>query len=172
MDDPLELAIRRRLYALVQEYPGLHVREAARQLGTSMALVEYHLRLLTETGLVLVAKEDGYARLYPAEGPAPKPGEREAVGLLRQRHPLRITLVLLDDGPAKHKDLAEATGLGKSTLSFHLRKLEDAGLVARDGEGRFAVVDARRVLRLLLAYPPTKDLRDAFADLWLSLYGE
>jgi predicted transcriptional regulator len=172
MDDPLELAIRRRLYAIVKEYPGIHVREAARQLGTSMALVEYHLALLREHGLVTVSKEDRYARLYPSDAPAPGPGEREKVGLLRQRLPLRITLTLLDDGPTKHKDLADGLGLGKSTLSFHLRKLEAAGLVARDAEGRFAVVEPARVLRLLLAFPPTRDLRQAFADVWLSLYGD
>jgi predicted transcriptional regulator len=172
MDDPLELATRRRLYAVVKEYPGIHVREAARQLGTSMALVEYHLALLRQHGLVSVSKEDGYARLYPADAPAPSAAEREQVGLLRQRLPLRVTLTLLDDGPAKHKDLAEALGLGKSTLSFHLRKLEAAGLVVRDPEGRFAVKDPPAVLRLLLAYPPTRDLRQAFADVWLSLYGD
>lgn len=172
MDDPLELAIRRRLYAVVREYPGIHIREAARQLGTSMALVEYHLALLREHGLVTVEKEDRYARLYPTDAPAPGPGEREQVGLLRQRLPLRITLTLLDDGPTKHKDLADGLGLGKSTLSFHLRKLEAAGLVARGDEGRFAVREPARVLRLLVAFPPTRDLRQAFADVWLSLYGD
>jgi predicted transcriptional regulator len=172
MDDPLELAIRRRLYATVRDYPGIHVREAARQLGTSMALVEYHLGLLREHGLVTVQKDDGYARLYPTDAPAPSPAEREKVGLLRQRLPLRITLTLLDDGPTKHKELAEALGLGNSTLSFHLRKLEAAGLVARDAQGRFAVREPARVLRLLVAYPPTEDLRQAFADLWLALYGD
>jgi predicted transcriptional regulator len=171
MDDPLQLDIRRRLYALVQSYPGVHVREAARQLGTSMALVEYHLNLLREHGLVTVQKDDRYARLYPVDAPAPKPADREAVGLLRQRLPLRITLCLLDDGPQKHKDLAEALGLGKSTLSFHLRKLEAAGLVRKADDGSFAAKEPSRVLRLLLAFPPTKDLRDEFADVWLSLYG-
>jgi predicted transcriptional regulator len=172
MDDPLALVIRRRLYALVREYPGVHVREAARQLGTSLALVEYHLTLLRGHGLVTVAKDDGYARLYPTDLPAPRPAEREQVGLLRQRLPLRITLTLLDDGPTKHKELADALGLGKSTLSFHLRKREGAGLVGRDDAGRFAVREPARVLRLLLAYPPTRDLRQAFADVWLSLYGD
>jgi DNA-binding transcriptional ArsR family regulator len=169
--DPLQLDIRRRLFALVKEYPGIHVREAARQLGTSMALVEYHLGLLREHGLVTVQKDDRYARLYPLDAPAPRPPDREAVGLLRQRVPLRVTLALLDDGPQKHKDLCEALGLGKSTLSFHLRKLEAAGLVAKRDDGSFAVKDPPRVLRLLLAFPPTKTLRDEFADVWLSLYG-
>lgn len=172
MPDPLQLAIRRRLFALVKEYPGIHVREAARQLGTSMALVEYHLGLLRGHGLVTVQKDDRYARIYPVDAPAPRPADREAVGLLRQRLPLRITLSLLDDGPQKHKDLAETLGLGKSTLSFHLRKLEAAGLVEKQDDGSFAARDPPRVLRLLLAFPPTKTLREEFAKVWLSLYGE
>ena len=89
-----------------------------------------------------------------------------------ERLPLQVTLHLLHKGPAKHKDLADALGMGKSKLSFHLRKLEAAGIVAKDGEGRFGVTDAPRVERLLTAFPPTKDLRDEFADVWLNLYGE
>jgi DNA-binding transcriptional ArsR family regulator len=171
-DDLLALDMRRRLVATVREYPGIHVREAARQLGTSLALVEYHLALLRQAGLVAVEKDERYVRLYPKDAAAPTQAERAAVAVLRERLPLQVTLHLLHQGPAKHKDLAEALGMGKSKLSFHLRKLEAAGIVARDGDGRFAVADAPRVERLLTAFPPTKDLRDEFADVWLGLYGE
>lgn len=171
-DPLLGLEMRRRLYATVRQYPGLHVREAARQLGTSLALVEYHLAKMRDSGLVTVEKDDRYARIYPRDAAAPDPRDRAAVAVLRERLPLQVTLRLLDQGPAKHKGLAEALGMGKSKLSFHLRKLEAAGLVAKDMEGRFAVVDPSRVQRLLLAYPPTQDLRDEFADVWLALYGE
>jgi DNA-binding transcriptional ArsR family regulator len=171
-DPLLDLDMRRRLYATVREFPGIHVREAARQLGTSLALVEYHLPLLRDHGLVTVEKDDRYARIYPKDAGAPDPRDRAAVGVLRERLPLQVTLRLLDAGASKHKDLAEALGMGKSKLSFHLRKLEAAGIVEKDAEGRFGVADARRVQRLLLAFPPTKDLREEFADVWLSLYGD
>lgn len=169
----LDLDMRRRLYATVREYPGIHVREAARQLGTSQALVEYHLALLRDNGLVTVEKEDRYARLYARDaGAAPDKKDRAAVAVLRERLPLQVVLRLLDGGPAKHKDLADALGMGKSKLSFHLRKLEAAGVVAKDAEGRFAIADPKRVQRLLAAYPPTQDLREEFADVWLGLYGD
>ena len=168
----LDLDMRRRLYAVVREYPGIHVREAARQIGTSQALVEYHLALLRDNGLVTVEKDDRYARLYAKDAAAaPDRKDRAAVAVLRERLPLQVTLRLLDQGAAKHKDLAEALGMGKSKLSFHLRKLEAAGIVTKDAEGRFAVQDPKRVQRLLATYPPTKDLREEFADVWLDLYG-
>jgi predicted transcriptional regulator len=168
----LELEMRRRLYALVQDYPGIHVREAARQLETSQALVEYHVGLLQEHGLVTVERHDRYARLFAAGAPKQSPGDRAKLSLLRERWPLRVTLHLLDHGAVKHKDLAEALDLGKSKLSFHLRKLEAAGLVAKDADGRFGVVQPQAVRGLLDAFPPTKDLREEFADVWLSLYGD
>src|SRR5687767_9978262 len=171
-DPLLEVEMRRRLYATVRQYPGIHVREAARQLDTSLALVEYHLTLLRDHGLVSVEKDDRYARLYPREAGAPDKKDRAAIAVLRERLPLQITLHLLDQGATKHKDLADALGMGKSKLSFHLRKLEAAGVVVKDDEGRFAAADATRLQRLLAAYPPTQDLRTAFADVWLALYGD
>jgi predicted transcriptional regulator len=172
-DPLLQLDMRRRLYAVVREFPGIHVREAARQLDTSLALVEYHLALLREHGLVTVNKDDRYTRIYPKDADAaPDKQDRSAVAVLRERLPLQVTLHLLDQGATKHKDLADALGMGKSKLSFHLRKLEAAGVVAKDDEGRFAVREPARLQRLLAAFPPTMDLREEFADVWLSLYGD
>ena len=169
----LDLEMRRRFVALVAAYPGLHVREAARQLGTSTALVEYHLGLLLEAGLVEAKRDERYVRVYPVTGPRPTDEERRLLALLREKLPLRVTLFLLDRGePAKHGEIADALGLGKSKLSFHLRKLEAAGLVAKAADGQFEAVDPKRVQRLLWTYQPTPDLRQEFADVWLSLYGD
>jgi DNA-binding transcriptional ArsR family regulator len=169
----LDLEMRRRLLATVASYPGLHVREAARQLGTSLALVEYHVGLLEEAGLVAVRRDDRYARLFAVQGPGPTEDERRVLGLLRAKLPLRITLYLLDRGEsAKHGEVADALGLGKSKLSFHLRKLEAAGLVGRDDDGGLRVLQPKRVQRLLWTYQPTPDLREEFAKLWLGLYGD
>lgn len=168
----LDLDMRRRLVALVAAYPGLHVREAARQLETSMALVEYHLALLTEAKLVEVRKDERYARLYPVQGPRPSDAEADLLALLRERLPLRITLFLLDRAePVKHGEIAGALKLSKSKLSFHLRKLEAAHIVRKTPEGSFEVVRPREVQRLLWTYQPTPDLRQEFAAVWLALYG-
>jgi DNA-binding transcriptional ArsR family regulator len=175
MADLLDLATRRRLYALIQAYPGLHIREAARQLDTSVALVEYHAAILRESGLVREERDERYVRLYAvaAGHEGPSDAERRALQVLRERLPLRITLHLLDhDAPQQHKDICAALELGKSKLSFHLRKLEAAGVAVKAPDGRFTVRDRARLLRLLLSYQPTPDLREEFADVWLSLYGD
>lgn len=173
-DAILELKMRRRLYQLVMEYPGLHVRELARQLDTSASLVEYHLNHLLDRGLVSDMREDRYQRIYPTEGQAALLGdqERRTLGLLRERLPLSILLYLLDqDGAvAKHKDICAALGLGKSKLTFHLKKLQAAGVVEKTPDASFQVVRPELVSWLMVAYQPTPDMKQEFADLWLALY--
>ncbi len=173
MGGPLDLDIRRRIYATIQAYPGLHVRELARQLETSVALVEYHLAILGQNGLVRVERDERYARLFAkGDAAAPSARERDALGALRAKLPLQITLYLLDQEEAvQHKRICDDLGLGKSKLSFHLRKLEAAGVVRKSADGRFEPADRARLLALLLAYQPTPDMRTEFADLWASLYG-
>jgi DNA-binding transcriptional ArsR family regulator len=61
--------------------------------------------------------------------------------------------------------------MGKSTLSFHLRRLEKAGLVENRDDG-YALRDPEAVGRLLSENQPTPDLLDRFSNLWDDLYGE
>ncbi len=160
MTDPM----RDRILQLVQEYPGLHLREVARQLDTSIALVEYHIPGLEEEGLVDRVEADGVHRIYPV-------GEvDERLAVLRDAKRLHIALRLLDGGTMRHIEIARATGMGKSTVSFHLRRMEDAGITARTDDG-ITLVDPRRIRRLLDRHQPTPDLVDRFTDLWGDLYG-
>ncbi len=172
MTDVLDLGMRRRIYALVQGYPGIHVREAARQLDTSMALIEYHVAVLEQHGLVMRERDDNHIRLY-ASASTPAPADRAKLGVLRERLPLQVSLYLLDRGEGvAHGRIAQDLGMGKSKLSFHLRKLEAAGIVRKQDDGQFALIDGPGLQRLLLEHEPTPELRRDFADVWLKLYGD
>ena len=164
MTDP---PMRRRIRQAVEDYPGLHLRELARHLGTSVALVEYHVPFLVTQGLVERVEEGNLHRLYPAALPQ---RDRARLAALRDRAGLQVVMVLLDRGPLRHGALAKATRLGKSTLSFRLRRLEEAGLVAQ-ADGAYAAVAPAELRRLLARHRPTPDLMDRFAGLWSDLYG-
>ena len=172
-DHLLDLEARRRLFQLVQEYPGIHEREAARQLGTSQALINFHRAILEENGLLKIERGDGTLRLYVrASASSPTPEERRILAALRNRRNLQLTLVLLNLGrPAKHGELAEASAMAKSKVSFYLRKLEGAGLVTKTGQGLFAITEPRKIHRVLTQFRPTPDLVQEFSDLWTALYG-
>jgi len=165
-----EDTVRDRLLAIVEAYPGLHVRELARQLDTSVALVEYHLEGLR--GLVELRADGRYRRAYLRGAGQVPATDRRALDLLRRRWPLRIVMEVLQQGPLRHADLADRLALGKSKLSFHLRALEEAGVLAKDATGATLVRNPDRIRRLLERWRPTPDLLSEYEEAWDALYGK
>ena len=168
--------MRRRILSLVNQYPGLHLRELQRRAQTSAMLVEYHLNVLERLGLVTSQEEGGYRRFFPARDAKVPLGrtEKQWLGLLRQPVPLGIALFLIENPGAAHKDIADVVPVTKSTLTYHLKNMESAGLVVREplGVGReFRLQDAEKVLALLRAYQPTPDLVAAYGDMWAQIFG-
>lgn len=170
----LELDSRRSLFSLVRERPGLHLRELERRLEMRVALLEHHLRVLIRAGMVEEVKEGGYTRFFPIDSGSRRPDgiQRRRIGLLRHNLRLRVVLNLLATDVARHSDIAAALRVAPSKLSYHLRKLEDGGLVIRVEQGTekgFALADRDEVLRLLIEYGLAADLFDDISDLWQDL---
>lgn len=174
-EDPERGTIRRSVYDAVRRYPGIHVRGLERALAVSAQLANYHLKRLVEEGFVEGHEQGGYTRYYPtSKGKGAKVTAKDlpVVGLLREEAPLHIVLLLLDHGPQTHAELVERAGGAKSTMSYHLHKLAEMGVVERvPTSPKLRLAERDRIYRLLLTYTPTPDLRDAFADLFDDLYG-
>lgn len=169
----LEVEVRRRIFHIVQEYPGLHIREIQRHAQVEYPLCDYHLRQLEKHRLVTSLEEGGYKRYFPAAGFAERPlteNEKRIVASLRRKVPLRVVLTLLD-GPVRHAELASKIGVSKSTTSYHLRQLETVGIVSLDPVTKgYRLVDPAAIGLLLHSVKPHRSGLDAFADAWLDLY--
>lgn len=170
------VGVRQRVYDAVRRFPGIHVRELERQTKESAALCQYHLEKLVAEKLVEGHDQGGYTRYFPtAKGKAASvtPRDQETLGLLRENVPLHIVLVLLDDEPLSHTEIVAKVDVAKSTVSYHLAKLAEGGIVDREpGTKKLRLVDRERTYRLLLMYRPTPTLIEAFGELWGGLYGE
>lgn len=132
-DELLDHDERRSIYEMVQTEPGLSVSEVMERRGTAWGQTVYHLERLTEAGLLDEEPDGRYRRFYPV---GLDPGEREAVGLLREESPRRIVEHLVENPASIQKEIASAVGLASSTVSKHLRRLEERGLVERAEDGR------------------------------------
>lgn len=171
-----DVETRRRILATVSRYPGLHLREIQRNVSTSARLAEYHLNRLEDLDLVTSIQEGGYRRFFPTqqERGALSRAEKSWLGLLRQEVPLGVTLHLLEHGTARHGELLEVVDVSKSTLSHHLKKMQESGLVERRPPGtgrRLALADRDRVLALLRAHRPVPDLVSAYGRMWEAIFG-
>ena len=167
-------AARGRIVERVRADPGVHFNALVRGLDMAPGQVQYHLRRLLGDRLVA---EDCYGRThyYP---PSFDAWERRALALLRRETSADVVSVLLESGETPATEVAERVGIARSTLSWHLDRLVDVGLVTerRDPRGRVVLELGRpeRTARLLRRARPTLPDRlvDRFTRLVDSLLGE
>ena len=169
----MDVGMRQRILTTINRYPGLHLREIQRRIGSSVHLIEHHVNVLERQGLATSRDEGGYRRFFPANGPRSALDDRERVwlGILRQNVPLGIALHLLDKGSALHGEIADIVPVTKSTLTYHLKNMERVGLITRDGSRAIRLVEGERVLAILRAYHPTPDLIASWGEMWADIVG-
>lgn len=169
-----EGSTRARIFRQIVTTPGLHQRELARQVELRPGHVEHHLRHLVRGGLVWTIEEGGYVRYFARHDAAPDAPhigvlDGRLLSVLRQPRPLQIVGVVLRSDAPSLGEIAAATGISAGTLTYHVQKLEAAGIVTRERDGRhwrLRIVDRERVTALLLAHAPPPDLVEGFSSLW------
>lgn len=170
MDDPeFDLESRREIFQAINDAPGIHVRALLRRLEYAKGTVQYHLRWLHAHDLVESERDGEFTRYYPAHELDPL--DKRTLSELRRSYSREIIAHLVTDGPLTTTELAERVGKSRSTVSWHLSRLHDAGLVAKRREGRrveYALVDEERVLKLYAIYKEgfTDRLLDNVLDVW------
>ena len=115
---------------LIEENPGLHLAKIAEMLNMSSQLAEYHLLNLEKINLIIgiKGKNKYYKRYYVKEGEIGR-DEKKILSLLRQEHLIKIVLLILKNPSIKHKQLLENLDIVASTLSYHLKKLEEYDII-------------------------------------------
>ncbi len=166
----IEVENRKKIYQLIERFPGLHMREIKRRTDMSINLVRYHLDQLKKYRIVDEVQKDDYKRYYPRKGGMKVDAwDKKYLALLRERIPLFVVVFLLDQGePSTHGEIKTELDLAASTLSYHLNKMQKKGLLVKK-EKKYWLTDPERIANLLIKYQPPKDVIEEFIDLWDSL---
>jgi len=168
LDDALDLESRRTIYEMIRSRPGTFLREMERELGMQVGMLSYHLRVLTEAGMIRAEQEGNHLRYFPADGFILN--DRKALSYLRNRTARAILIHVLDRGPVGFTELLGPVGVSKSTLSYHLKRLAAAGLIViKKGEGTtVSASDPERLVNLLVwvREDVERDSADAMIDVW------
>ena len=171
MTDRPELETRKRVYDLVVNNPGVHLREIERLSDFPLGVVRYHLDRLQLEGLIF-AKEDRYFKRFFPKGRIPNvPTETFAV--LRQDSLRKVVLYLLNNPGSTHQSIKNALGLPPSTLSTYLSILLGKDVLRRERRGKenlYFVADEENVMKVLLVYRPS--FLDKLVDHAISMYLE
>jgi DNA-binding MarR family transcriptional regulator len=145
-DEPLAHDTRGALYEHVQANPGTYLSafEDEVEVDATFGTIRYHLKILEREGLVVSEKVNAKRRYYPV-GTSPN-----ALQIALESDATRSVLEALAEDPDSVTGLADRIDRHPSTVTHHLDRLEEDGLVERERDGRAVTArltpGARRML--------------------------
>jgi predicted transcriptional regulator len=131
-ENVLDTEIRKHLYEYIDEYPGSHLREIARELDLKPSNAAWHLRKLEQTNLVRSRAIGGKKVYYLVEGGVEAKQRAVAESILRNQN-ARDIMQYLSEYPGKHLlEIAHALTINHHVVKWHINKLYEAELIEGD----------------------------------------
>ena len=131
-ENVLETVVRKNLYEYLDEFPGSHLREIARELNLKPSNAAWHLRKLEQTNLIRSRLIGGKKVFYLVEGGVETRKLAIAESILRNENAKSI-MDYLASHPGKHLlEISQALGLNHHVVKWHLKKMYEAELVDGD----------------------------------------
>lgn len=129
--DVLDHDDRRAVVAFVRDSPGRPLADVGKQLGLPRSTLRYHVRILEEEQELVTQTVLGRRRLFPARLESPP----AVVAAMQDAATRRVLLTLARIEPATMSRVADELEKAPSTVSYHLTRLENANVVARERDG-------------------------------------
>lgn len=127
--NPLDHEIRAELHSIVSQSPGLSLALLARRSSQPRSTIRYHVKVLESEQTVQRSDVWGKSRLFPLETAS----DEFAFHAIEHESRLReITGVIAEQEPATVTEIADEVDRAASTVSYHLGRLEDAGVIERE----------------------------------------
>ncbi|MFA4860506.1 winged helix-turn-helix transcriptional regulator [Methanoregula sp.] len=133
----LASSIRNTLYTTILLQPGISFVELLQEIGLSRGALTYHITLMRISGKIVLLESPGITS-YFENSDRYTPGEREVLKYLRQETERRILLTLARNPLMSRRDFEQILGVSGPTVTWHMKRLIDAGLMSHHKEGRFA----------------------------------
>lgn len=152
-EDVLELETRKEIFEYVQANPGAHFSQLKRDLDMETGLVQHHLSTLEDYDVLTSEDHQGKRRLFVAEELAEE--ERAILSSLRYETTRHILLFLVEESTARNGAIAEELGVSPPTVSWHISRLVENGIVSEVEDGRttyYTVADEDLTMQLLVRY--------------------
>ena len=124
---PLNQTTRLSIYNFVEANPGVHFRAICSGLNISIGVAQYHLGILTKTGLISFVQDGRYKRYFRSKSFGTK--EMQAISVLRHKTAGKILRLLSENHSLAHHDLASKLEISSQALSWQMKGLREMELV-------------------------------------------
>jgi DNA-binding transcriptional ArsR family regulator len=135
-DEVLDNGQREAIYRHVAESPGVNVSEVVKRFGLGWGATVYHLRVLERNHLIVAAKQGRQVCYFQNGGRYT--GQMQGISVLRNANAALVARAILAHPGAQQRELCRLTQLAQPTVSWHLQRLEESGLVLSEGAPRKA----------------------------------
>lgn len=129
--DPLDHEVRASIDEFITQSPGSYLSEIAASVNVNLTTTRYHLDVLEDEGHVTRAHVRGKRRYYPGHQ-----NEVHLIAAFNDEATAAVLSTLATLEVASGVQLADELDRDASTISHHLSRLEQAGLIKREREGR------------------------------------
>jgi DNA-binding transcriptional ArsR family regulator len=165
MEQAVEADTRTILLRHIEEHPGIRYRELLRMTSLANGVLTYHLAALEKTDVIKVDRQSRMTRYYPV---SVSDGESAILKFVRHEPVRQIVLFILDHELCTFNEIVEHTKKAPSTVSSHLKRLKEAGIVSvRYGEYQLYRLAAKDLIAEVLS-----KYRASFADRVVDNYAE
>ena len=120
--------VRHDIRNRVSTDPGIHFNALVRELDLASGQTQYHVRRLLRSGEIVSEELYGRTHYYPTDY---DDWDRRALALLRRETCRDVLVYLIEHGPARPDEVADALGIARSTLEWHLDHLLECDLVEK-----------------------------------------
>lgn len=132
----LEQPTRRRIVEHLRLLPGDHFRSIMRTLHLSSGTAKHHLGVLEREGLVRSERMQGKLRYFASSDAAP-PAMNELFKQYWKYRDLRVRVwsAVRRSADARPSTVAASVGVSRQLALYHLKALEELGMVVRSHDG-------------------------------------
>jgi DNA-binding MarR family transcriptional regulator len=125
----LDHRIRNKLYAYIQQNPGVHYRKIMDDLNLHMGTTTHHLNMLEQQQYIKSAQDGMYRRFYPY---GMQPDHKLVLSEVQSKI---VDEIKLNPGISQ-VNIARNLGVARKVVNYHVKILADAGFIYVETVGR------------------------------------
>ena len=131
----LQQDTRNKIYNLIADNEGIHLREVCRKLGKQMGVIQYHIYVMERAGIITSHKDGRYRRFFL--NLTRNYAEKTAIiSLLKRNTTNEIITQILEKKEISHAELASILGITSQAITWHIKKVVKYDLIKSERQGK------------------------------------
>lgn len=126
---------RKMVFEYISENPGRSIEEIASGLNLKRDTLRYHVKRLNQGNYIVIENTDNTKRIFPNHMTYTDL-ERRVISICHNPTQLKIISLISNYPGIRNSELKDELGISKSAVSWHINRLENAGILSCRKSGR------------------------------------